>query len=278
MRTKVLITVKAYPSSSRKYNETVCTAGITESGNWIRIYPIPFRQLDYNNQFKKYEWIELDLIRNDSDFRPESYRPRNIDLSDIKSLGTIKSDGNSWIERRHHVLEKVYYSLNEIIAEAKNKNICTSLVTFKPTKILDFVYEETEREWNKEKLEFLKSKKLQMSIFDNEYENDISDFEVVDKLPYKFSFVFEDINGVKSKLMIEDWETGMLYWNSLIRHRGDEQKACEDVKKKYFDDFAKTKDYYFFLGTTKLHHFVAPNPFVIIGDFRPKHIKQESLF
>ena len=78
--------------------------------------------------------------------------------------------------------------------------------------------------------------------------------------------------------MIEDWETGMLYWNSLITHKGNEKKACEDVKKKYFNDFAKTKDYYFFLGTTKLHHFVAPNPFVIIGDFRPKHINQESLF
>ncbi len=79
-------------------------------------------------------------------------------------------------------------------------------------------------------------------------------------------------------LMIEDWETGMLFWNSLVRHNGDEQKACEDVKKKYFDDFAKTKDYYFFLGTTKLHHYRAPNPFVIIGDFRPKNITQENLF
>lgn len=79
-------------------------------------------------------------------------------------------------------------------------------------------------------------------------------------------------------MMIEDWETGMLYWKSFIRHNGNENLACEDVKKKYFDDFALTKDYYFFLGTTKIHHFVAPNPFVIIGDFRPKHISQDELF
>ena len=87
-----------------------------------------------------------------------------------------------------------------------------------------------------------------------------------------------DENERESKLMIEDWETGMLYWHSLIRHNGDEQRACEDVKNKYFNDFALTKDYHFVLGTTKIHHFVAPNPFVIIGDFRPKPIKQESLF
>jgi len=79
-------------------------------------------------------------------------------------------------------------------------------------------------------------------------------------------------------MMIEDWETGMLYWNSLRHHEGDEKKACEDVKSKYFHDFALTKDYYFILGTTKNFHFVAPNPFVIIGDFRPKHITQENLF
>jgi len=54
MRMKVLITVKAYPAISKKYNETVCTAGITEEGKWIRIYPIPFRQLEYDNQFRKY--------------------------------------------------------------------------------------------------------------------------------------------------------------------------------------------------------------------------------
>ena len=58
----------------------------------------------------------------------------------------------------------------------------------------------------------------------------------------------------------------------------NETEACEDVKKKYFNDFVKTKDYYFFLGSTKRYHFTAPNPFVIIGDFRPGFITQDNLF
>jgi len=41
--------------------------------------------------------------------------------------------------------------------------------------------------------------------------------------------------------MIEDWEIGQLYWNCLARQEGNESKAVEDVKKKYFDDFAKIK-------------------------------------
>jgi len=278
MQIKVLITVKAYPAISKKYNETVCTAGITEDGNWIRIYPIPFRQLDYNHQFRKYEWIELDLIRNKSDFRPESYRPKDLLLKDMISHGIIESDRDTWATRRKYVLKNIYTNLDKLIAEAKDKNVCTSLAVFKPAKIIDFIYVETEREWNKGKIDFLNSQKLQLNLFDNKNEDDITEFEVVNKLPYKFSFKFEDEAGKSSTLMIEDWETGMLFWNSLKRNEGDERKACEDVKKKYFDDFAKTKDYYFFLGTTKRYHFTAPNPFVIIGDFRPKHIIQERLF
>lgn len=78
-------------------------------------------------------------------------------------------------------------------------------------------------------------------------------------------------------MMIEDWETGQLFWNCLARAEGDEAKACLDVKRKYLDDFAKTKDLYFFLGTTKEFHFVSPNPFIIVGTFHPKPITQERL-
>jgi hypothetical protein len=41
----------------------------------------------------------------------------------------------------------------------------------------------------------------------------------------------------------------------FAKHEGDEAKACADVEKKYFTDFAKTKDLHFFLGTTYVNHF-----------------------
>ena len=274
--TKVLITVKTYPAISTKYGETVCTAGITEEGKWIRIYPLPFRRINYKNRFKKYEWIELDLKRNTNDFRPESYRPLNF--QEIKSHGIIEADGGAWTERRKIVLQNVYTNLDKLIAEAKDKNSLNSLATFKPTKILDFTYEKTEREWDQKKIQYLESERQQGSLFETEEEDEIENFEVVDKVPYKFKFKFEDDAGKISNLMIEDWEIGMLYWNCLSRHNGNERLACEDVKKKYFDDFTKTKDYYFFLGTTKMNHFVSHNPFVIIGDFHPKPITQPDLF
>jgi hypothetical protein len=266
--TKVLITVKTYPTLSAKYDELVCTAGFREDGTWIRIYPVQFRQRPYHEQYKKYDWIEMDIVKNESDFRPESFRPATID-SEIKLVDHIGTDDN-WAERKKFVMGKVYYNLTELIEEAKNKDMRTSLAVFKPTKILAFVVEEVDREWDREKLESLK----QMNLFETEKDGQ---FEVVKKLPYKFSFRFADNQGRESTLMIEDWEIGQLYWNCLARHEGDESKAVEDVRKKYMDDFAATKDLHFFLGTTMAHHAKALNPFLIIGTFHPKIETQYKL-
>ena len=63
-KTKVLITVKTYPAISSKYDELVCTAGFLEDGRWIRIYPIQFRKKSFEEQYKKYDWIEIDLVKN----------------------------------------------------------------------------------------------------------------------------------------------------------------------------------------------------------------------
>ena len=95
---KVLISVKTYPTISGKYDELVCTAGFLEDGSMIRIYPIPFRKKSYDQQYKKYDWIELDLVKNKSDFRPESFRPYSFD-SEIKILDHLDTK-NNWFERK----------------------------------------------------------------------------------------------------------------------------------------------------------------------------------
>lgn len=273
-REKILITVKTYPTLSGKYDELVCTAGFREDGSWVRIYPIPFRKKSYEERYKKYDLIEIDLIKNTSDFRPESYRPYSHDseIKILKSIGTGKK--RDWAVRKEIVLQNVYDDMSILIDEAKDKAVCTSLAVFKPTKILDFTAEEVEREWDKKKIERLKANRDQTGLF----ENPEDPFEEVNKLPYKFKYTFEDCNGKQSNMMIEDWEIGQLYWNSLKRHEGDEGLAIEDVRKKYFDDFAKTKNLYFYLGTIQIYHFTSRNPFVIVGTFHPPKTDQVSLF
>jgi hypothetical protein len=53
---RVLITVKTYPTLSQSYVELVCTAGIRQDGSWVRIYPVPFRLLEAEHQFSKWNF------------------------------------------------------------------------------------------------------------------------------------------------------------------------------------------------------------------------------
>ncbi len=269
MKTRVLILVKTYPVLSKTYQELVCTAGMREDESWVRLYPVPFRKLRHDQQYKKYQWIEIDIVRNTEDARPETFRPVKLPV-DVKLQEIIEADGDSWEVRRELILKKVYTNLFALIAEAKNPEIVTSLAVFKPQKIKEFVIEKEGAEWDSNTLDALKQA--------NMFEADDEDFTLVEKIPYKFSYRFIDDENKESTLMIEDWEIGELYRNCLKRNDGDEQKACGDVRKKYYDDFVLTKDVYLFLGTTKAFHFRAPNPFIIIGVFHPKFKTQFDLF
>ena len=86
---RVLITVKTYPNPSTRYDELVCNAGFLETGEWIRVYPVKFRALPYDQQYSKYDWIELDLVKQTSDVRQESFRPRLGIDEEIKTVGSI---------------------------------------------------------------------------------------------------------------------------------------------------------------------------------------------
>jgi hypothetical protein len=268
---RILITVKTYPTLSRSYGETVCTAGVREDGSWVRLYPVPFRRLDEPEQYKKFDWIKCRIERNGKDPRPETFRP--LDVHEMVPAGHIDTSAN-WIERRRIMLEKatVHTKLSDIIDGAKANQL--SLCVFKPTRILDFTVEEETREWDHDKVRQMREQERQLEMFeDNTWRNT---FKLIPKLPYSFSYRFEDSTGRCSELQILDWEIGALYWSCVRSSKGNESEALAKVRQKYLDDFQK-KDLHFFLGTTQQFHFVAPNPWVIIGVFPIPH-EERGLF
>lgn len=263
---RVLITVKTYPLPSRSYTELVCTAGLLNGEKWIRMYPIPFRFLQDQKQYPKYSWVELDLVRNTKDFRPESYRLKNENIKVLDAIGTA----NAWDARKSYVLKETFTSMDELIKLAKG-SAKKSLATVKPREIIKFEIKGDEREWRKDWLEQMK----QMDMF--EPANSSGQRKVVRKLPYKFYYHFLTDDNKLRRLMIEDWEIGALFWHCLSQTDGDEEAAKQLVREKYFVQFVQEKDLHLFVGTTFLNHNVAPNPFVIIGVFYPPKISQMSL-
>jgi hypothetical protein len=269
-RERVLITVKTYPTLSRKYGETVCTAGVRADGSWIRIYPVPFRRLEEEEQYKKFDWIETDFIRGRSDPRPETRHP--ADLAKMLPTGHMGTEDN-WRERRELLLKKtkVHDRLEPLLAGAKENRL--SLAVFKPAKIRGFIWEDDDREWNQSKVAEMREQTKQSQMFAEDAWRQT--FNIIPKLPYAFSYQIEDAVGKKSTMQVLDWECGQLYWNCLRRHR-DEAVALEKVKAKYLDEFGK-RDLHFFLGTTQQLHGFAPNPWVIVGVFAPPHQHQLDL-
>lgn len=269
-KTKVLITVTTYPLPSDKYQELVCTAGILEDRSWIRIYPIPLSYL-IKNRFRKYNWIEIDLTKRDAkkDFRLESYNPVNADLRDLKILSEVKTK-NNWEERKKYCLVKVYDNLGTLIEEAHDPNLRTSLATYRPKEILDFIIKEDERDWKPK----WKKQMEQLSLFTGD---DFNKF-YIRKVPYKFSYRFRDGDDKIRTLMVEDWEIGQLYWN-CIKSSSSEQEALEKVRNRCWNELVLKSDLHFFLGTTlQWHRRKGANPFLIVGLFYPRKETQMKLF
>jgi hypothetical protein len=268
---RVLITVKTYPTLSRKYGETVCTAGIRADGTWLRIYPVPFRRLEEGEQYHKFDWLECDLIKARNDPRPESCRP--VDPKQLTTVGHMDTADN-WRERRRLLLQtaKVHTRLEDLIAAAKANT--ASLAVFRPTRLKSFTWEPEERDWDPARVAEIRARSQQKELFAEETWRET--FKIIRKLPYSFSYRFDDETGRESELQILDWEIGALYWKCLSGSEGDEAAALAKVKAKYWDEFSR-RDLHFFFGTTQEFHQRAPNPWVIVSVFPIPHEHQVDL-
>ncbi len=227
-RERVLITVKTYPTLSSKYGETVCTAGLREDGSWVRIYPVPFRRLEEIKRYRLFEWIECTLERNYKDFRPETFRI--VDPSGLRR-GRRVDTSEDWRERRESVLGKaaVYRRIETLVQAAKANE--ASLAVFKPTRVLDFVCRETEREWDPERLAQMRAMIDQGDLFDDNAWR--STFRVVDKVPYTFHYRFEDVTGRSATLQVPVPELSEGFRGRRVRSVG---QGTRDVLRQVHAD------------------------------------------
>jgi hypothetical protein len=51
--------VRTYPVPATKGVDVSCTAAITSEREWMRLFPAPYRFLDEDKRFKKYQWIDV---------------------------------------------------------------------------------------------------------------------------------------------------------------------------------------------------------------------------
>ena len=259
-KTKVLVTVMTYPHPSSGYQELVCTAGITEAGEWIRLYPIDYRYRPKNQQFKKYQWIEVELGEREGgrDKRKESRKPN---LESIRPLGEPLDTKNKWEVRRRIIDSMPHHTVNELKQQFDAERVSIGIV--RPTKVLDLEIRPADPEWKSE----WQSLFTQLRLFGPQQ-------KPLKKLPFSFHYIFECEDSDKPHTaMCEDWELGVLFLRECDR-LGSEKKAAESVKKKFLDELCRDdKDTRFFMGTRFPY-----NVWLVVGVFWPPKIEQQELF
>jgi len=252
---RILLLVKTYPNLSRKYERTVCMAGIDiDTFDWMRIYPVPYFDLPYSKRPHKFEVIEVLAERNLAEKfqRKESYK---IKSDSIKRLGVIPTE-KTWEKRNEIIYQNIAPSI-EFLENQYNVDK-TSLGFIKPKKITDFYVTPIEEARDFEK-DLVEGK--QKTLFGEDYKTPL------DKIPYRFGYKFtcaDDCEG--HDLMVEDWELLALY-RELIQRGDSKEVAIEKCIKKYKDDFLSKKDVGFFVGTESTW-----NKWLIIGVYYPPKI------
>ena len=131
-RMRVLITVKAAPTPSETYGETVCVAGLRldpDCQGWVRLYPINFRALESEDQFNKYDVVSLFAKPSRlHDQRPESWRPRLDSLKIEKKL-------KGWKKRIPYISGFIEESMCRIYWRCKEDPQARSLAAIRPKRI-----------------------------------------------------------------------------------------------------------------------------------------------
>ncbi len=244
---ETLVVVRTYPVPSSKTVETSCTAGITRDGEWVRLYPVPYRLLDGDKQFHKWQWISVDVRAATNDPRPES---RRIDEESIQILSPPLSTKHKWAERRQIVMPLKAQSMCWLRAE-RNRVRHPTLGLVKPRDVVAFnIQEDERREWSPS--EWAKLRQRSMLYDPPRHE--------LEKIPFKFMFRYfcEDKDCNSHEMMCSDWELAELYRKLQL---GDWKSGITEKVRWMIEE----RDLHFFVGTLSDH----PSNWIIIGLWYP---------
>lgn len=226
MPERILITVKTYPCISKKYLETVCTAGVNQEGQWIRLYPVQFRYLDPDKQYRLYDIIETEFDPHGShDGRPESRRPK---LETIRVVDHLKE----WSSRHQWIGKTIFSSLDELM------NAGRSIGPVRVGEVIDLIARKVDDEWSAKQKEQLK----QDGLFEKR--------KPLEKIPWEFRFIWKDADGIEHDNMFISWEV----CETFRKYRLHYENPIERIREVWLEQKMNlSSDRAFFVGNHSVH-------------------------
>lgn len=252
----LLITVKAYPTVSTKYGEAVCVAGIrldTPEPEWVRLFPVPYRELAVERRFRKYEVIRLLVRKHSSDPRIETWRP-NVDSIE---RGEFIPAGGPWTKRRELVEPLIGPTMCELNRGRKGNGLGPSLGLVRPARVRG-IRVTRESEWSPGQLGTVGQGNLLTSKT-----------ELV-KPAHAFAYRYDcEEPGCKGHTQkIVDWELGESYrsWPATG------EALVDAIKDKWLGMCDDKREPLFFVGD----QHTWPGQFLVLGTFYPERRPAEA--
>ena len=239
--------MKAWPQPSQKYGETVCCAGVTLDGQWRRLFPIRFRHLAGDAQFRRWDLVQYRPEIPTDDRRSESRRVHEDSLARIRPLPEASRD---------RLLSPL---IRASIADAAAAD--ESLTLIRPGNIKFIAHKKGEAELIREQNQ-RKKRAAQTSLFDPELIE-------LETCPYRLYLAFEDGAG-RHRMECGDWETAATYFKFSKRY--DSSRALEHLRQTYEVDYPK-RGVVLALGTQKKR----PRQWLLLGVIRLDESNQPSL-
>ncbi len=257
----VLVTVKTYPSPSDKYGETVCVAGVRlDRGHpeWIRLYPMKFRLVDYEQQFAKYEIIEVPVASpGTKDPRPESMRPDQTHLRSVRIVGPAKN----WAERRQLIRPLIGATTTcDLIAANQAVDYSQPAPSLGLVRVRDVRISVADGDpWDDRQLSKV-TKAAQPDLFNPE------GFKELQPAPFRVTVRYRCDSPAcpTHEPSLLDWETGQA-GRTWSRENGT-LRAREMLQQKYEELFDVNHDTHLFVGNLHQHRA----SFSALGVWSPK--------
>ena len=262
----ILILAKTYPSPSAKHAETSCVAGINDRGEARRLYPVPFRMISGDQQFQKWQWIDVRVEKSSADHRPESHKIY-VDTIQVRERIPTKE---KWCTRRLWWEKLPLYDSFELM-DGERSGRGMSLAILRPKRLVRLeIVSVSEPDWTEEEMAKLLQEQSQGNLFSRDEER--KHLKRLEKLPFDFyyHYVCETPAGEEvRKHKIVDWEVGM-FFRTCRTNYGAGWEAPFRAKLEL--DFAE-KDLIFMMGN--MHRF--PHQWLIISlIYPPKRVPQDD--
>lgn len=254
-----MVVVKAAPILTAQPEEAVCVAAVTLEPNprWIRLFPVPFRDLESDSRFKKYQEVTLKVCLSNTDRRPESYVP----ILDSLKPGKLIDTTDKWAERRRRLdgLDRpTMCDLKELNSDGSGPDI-PSVAIIETDGIPEL--EITKRSKDKVKRDEEKAKAIaaRYSLFDDPNLKKMP----LEIIPWRFRYLYNCLayNCRGHRQTIVDWEATML-WRKVKNHRN-----WQSLMEKTFVDklWASNHRTELFVGNQQQY----PQSFLVLGVFWP---------